>query len=290
MAGRLPTPRHRGRAEEGCAVKKLTNHTAADIFPMMTADELAELAADIKANGLAIPVVIDSKAGLLIDGRNRLAACNLAGVEPRFEELGDRDPLAFIASANLNRRNLTKGQQAMLLAMIYPEPEKGGRGRKSAAINCAETSQFSRRRLEQARSVLAFSRPMAEDVVSGVRKLDAALGEVEAARSQSEGEHARLDRLRSGAPDLADLVAEERMTLGEATAAWTQRESERRAAYQSGVNAVARLLDFAGYVTAIETGEAARSSADPPIVVKHEHLDIIRRALVLLEKFERSDR
>jgi hypothetical protein len=27
----------------------------------------------------------------------------------------------------------------MALAMIYPEPEKGGRGKKSAALNCAET-------------------------------------------------------------------------------------------------------------------------------------------------------
>jgi hypothetical protein len=40
-------------------------------------------------------------------------------VEPRFEPLNGRDPVAYIVSANLARRNLTKGQQAMALAMIY---------------------------------------------------------------------------------------------------------------------------------------------------------------------------
>jgi hypothetical protein len=65
-----------------------------------------------------------------IDGRNRLAACKIAGVEPRFEKLNGADPAAYIVSSNLKRRNLKKGQQAMALAMIYPTPEKGGRGKK----------------------------------------------------------------------------------------------------------------------------------------------------------------
>jgi hypothetical protein len=32
------------------------------------------------------------------------------------------------------RRNLTKGQQAMALAMMYPESENGGRGNSDPAI------------------------------------------------------------------------------------------------------------------------------------------------------------
>jgi len=35
--------------------------------------------------------------------------------------LTGRDPLAFIVSAYLARRNLTKGQQAMAYAMVYPD-------------------------------------------------------------------------------------------------------------------------------------------------------------------------
>jgi len=50
---------------------------------MMSDNELAELAADIKANGLIHAIVVD-KNGVLIDGRNRLRACELASVEPVF--------------------------------------------------------------------------------------------------------------------------------------------------------------------------------------------------------------
>ena len=34
-------------------------------------------------------------------------------------------------SANVHRRHLTKGQQAMATALAYPDKEKGGRGKKS---------------------------------------------------------------------------------------------------------------------------------------------------------------
>jgi hypothetical protein len=59
-------------------------------------------------------------------------------------------------------RNLTKGQQAMALAMIYPEPDGRGRGNKGQTAKLLETSSFSRQRLDQARKVFHFSRPMAE--------------------------------------------------------------------------------------------------------------------------------
>jgi ParB-like nuclease domain len=104
-------------------------HPAADVFPMMSEEELADLAQDIKTNGQMLPIIVD-KDNLLIDGRNRLAACKLAEIEPRFESLNGHDPLAYIASANLKRRNLTKGQQAMALAMLYPE-KRAGEGRRA---------------------------------------------------------------------------------------------------------------------------------------------------------------
>lgn len=45
---------------------------------MLAEDELNELAADMKANGLIHPLVV--KEGVLIDGRNRREACRIAGV------------------------------------------------------------------------------------------------------------------------------------------------------------------------------------------------------------------
>src|SRR5271155_5626926 len=101
-------------------------HPAADIFPIMSDEELKDLAADIEANGLIHPVIVDAD-DQVIDGRNRLAACKLAGVKPTFEKLNGQDPLAYIVSANLARRNLTKGQQAMAYAKIYPEGKRGAK-------------------------------------------------------------------------------------------------------------------------------------------------------------------
>jgi hypothetical protein len=42
----------------------------------------------------------------------------------------------------------------MLLAMLYPEPAKGGRGKKSEAINSADSAGFSARRLQNAREIV----------------------------------------------------------------------------------------------------------------------------------------
>ena len=46
------------------------------------------------------------------------AACKLAGVEPTVRHLDGEDPTAFVLSANIHRRHMTKGQRAMAVAMI----------------------------------------------------------------------------------------------------------------------------------------------------------------------------
>jgi len=201
-------------------------HPLATIFPMMPDNELAELAEDIKANGLLSPIIVDD-GGVLIEGRNRLRACQMAGVDPRFEELNGRDPISVIRSANLLRRNITKGQQAMAFAFLYPEPGKGGRGKKSAALNSAETAEFSSRRLNDARSILHHSDALAHDVVAGRMRFDEALERVEKAKQQSKSVESALDRLRAADADLAAKVDEGELTLqgAQAVAAvqWAKR-------------------------------------------------------------------
>ncbi len=77
-----------------------------------------------------------------------MAACKIASVKPTLEKLNGIDPLAYIVSANLARRDMTKGQKAMAYAKIYPEGSKGGRGKR----NLDETSTFSNKRLQIART------------------------------------------------------------------------------------------------------------------------------------------
>lgn len=234
-------------------------HPLAALFPMMAEDELADLAADIKAHGLLHPIVIDDQ-GLLIDGRNRLQGCELAEVEPQFEMLNGVDAVAYIVSANLARRNLTKGQQAMALAMIYPEPDKRGRGNKGKA---AETSDFSQKRLSQARSVLRHSQALAEDVIAARKSLDAALTIVETERRDSQSTEAKLAELRRAAPDLADLVTEERLTLDEAHASFMQRKADAEALEANQRETILRLTESAwSYVTAWASSEFLSGAQD----------------------------
>jgi ParB-like nuclease domain len=154
-------------------------HPIADLLPMMTDEELANLAADIKANGLIHPVVLDEN-GVLLDGRDRDRACQIAGIEPTTVLFEGDDPRAYIIANNISRRHLTKGQQAMALAMIYPMPEKGGRGKKKTMD---ETSTlFSPKRLQLARTVLAHSADLAQAVLAGSKSLDGAYDEARKAK------------------------------------------------------------------------------------------------------------
>ena len=79
-------------------------HPIADLFPMMTDEELANLAADIKANGLIHAIVVD-KDGVIIDGRNRDRACEIAGIEPATVLFEGDDPRAYIIASNISRRH-----------------------------------------------------------------------------------------------------------------------------------------------------------------------------------------
>lgn len=56
------------------------------------------------------------KVDRIRDGRNRAAACGLAGVEPWEETFEGEDPDGYALLINIARRHLTKGQQAMVAA------------------------------------------------------------------------------------------------------------------------------------------------------------------------------
>jgi hypothetical protein len=92
-------------------------HPVATMFPMMSDAELAELADDIRENGLR--EAIWTYDGKVVDGRNRLKACQIAGVEPKFREWkGDGSLVKFIVSLNSHRRHLSPGQRAAVAVEI----------------------------------------------------------------------------------------------------------------------------------------------------------------------------
>ncbi len=86
---------------------------------MMGKVDLQSLADDIRANGLRESIKLWDVGGPVVDGRNRLAACKLAGVAPKFEAIvGESDPVAYVVSLNLHRRHLDTSQRANVAARI----------------------------------------------------------------------------------------------------------------------------------------------------------------------------
>lgn len=203
----------------------------ADMFPLIQRDELEELAEDIKENGQQEPVVVAEINGVmtLVDGRNRLAACRIAGVVPTYRIL-DSDPTAYVLSANVHRRHLTKGQQAMATALAYPNSEQGKRETslkiKEVGINAGYVSQ--------ARFVLRNCRDKAIEVLRNAKypltvAYEEAQAIVEKQRADEEDRQrnlAALAELRYEYPDIAALVDDQRLGLPEAIAAGNRRREE----------------------------------------------------------------
>jgi hypothetical protein len=130
------------------------------------------------------------------------------------------DPIAYIASVNVERRQLTKGQQAMAYAMLHPKAgNKGGRGNKNPFM----AKGFSAVLLSKAYTVLAEARDLAPEVMLGRLPLEEAYHQVLTRRRQ-----------RQGASDLADQVLEETISLDAArpTTARQTIEAGRAAAVQ----------------------------------------------------------
>jgi hypothetical protein len=91
-------------------------HPACAAWPTMKPEELRDLADDILANGMRDPLTL-TPDGLLLDGRNRALACEMAGVEPATT-IFDGNPWLFSLSRNKHRRHMTIDQIAMVAATL----------------------------------------------------------------------------------------------------------------------------------------------------------------------------
>jgi hypothetical protein len=108
-------------------------HPAADAFPMLSAAEYRQLRDDININGVRVPVLM-TPDGLVLDGRNRLRACDELGIDPPIETYHG-DPVACVISLNLARRHLNESQRAMIAAKLATM--KPWRPNKISAQICA---------------------------------------------------------------------------------------------------------------------------------------------------------
>jgi N6-adenosine-specific RNA methylase IME4 len=96
----------------GMRRRDLKVHPAADLLPMMEGEDFDRFVTDIQTNGMNQKPVLDHAGDVLVDGRNRMRACERLGIDPEFEFLPEGKNLtAYVISASC-RRNLTDGQKA----------------------------------------------------------------------------------------------------------------------------------------------------------------------------------
>lgn len=102
-------------------------HEYANLFPMMTSEEMAQLCEDMRASGYdhSAPIVLYN--GLILDGRNRQLAADTVGLTPVYITFGGNDQAAldFVIRHNLKRRHLNETQRAVVAGRLA-NMERGG--------------------------------------------------------------------------------------------------------------------------------------------------------------------
>jgi hypothetical protein len=96
-------------------------HPAAALFPRLNDVELDALADDIVKNGQRQNIVLH-RDGSILDGVNRMRACEIAGREPRTSKWDGEEgqELAYVLSQNLKRRHLSESQRGMIASKLAP--------------------------------------------------------------------------------------------------------------------------------------------------------------------------
>jgi hypothetical protein len=165
-------------------------HPAADLFPLLSEDELAQLGYDIRRNGLTSPIaiMIEHNKPVLVDGRNRLDAMEIVGLRVNLERTSTgtwkllayeptldgewvgvpltrshslatvtvvtSDPVEYITSANINRRHLMAETKRDLIAELLREhPERSNRATAKLVGADDKTVAAVRRKEEDVRSI-----------------------------------------------------------------------------------------------------------------------------------------
>lgn len=175
-------------------------HPAAELFPMMSADELAALGKDIEDNGLGQKIKLwtpekwaphrrgyTPKERYILDGRNRLEAIARAAKDPEacaeaikdalyvseedggaVQLWGDTDPYDYVVSANLHRRHLTQEQTRELIAgLLKAKPDRSDRATAGIARVDHKTVAVKRKELETTGEIPQYETRVGAD---GIKK------------------------------------------------------------------------------------------------------------------------
>ncbi len=185
-------------------------HPASELFPLMDDVELRELSKDIRENGQRDPIVLFD--GMILDGRNRQAACAEANVNPKFVKLDAcPSPIKYVLSKNLRRRHLKPAQRATIAVnaskLLKAEARErqragqksGGRGRKKLPPRSGGRDSHEGETLRQAAKLAGAGKGATEVMASIERRAP----EVFAAVTRGEVETVADAQKLAAIPDAA---------------------------------------------------------------------------------------
>ena len=146
--------RDAGRSSAAPKVKSITLevHPLAALFPLIPTGEYGAmckgeggefglLCLDIQKHGLIHPIVLHEEK--ILDGRNRLRACQHVGVEPKYVEFASLNlkcaPEEYIWSQNMSRRHMTVDQRAAIAQLWHAKLANAAKERSLANLQRGRT-------------------------------------------------------------------------------------------------------------------------------------------------------
>jgi hypothetical protein len=127
-------------------------HPLAELFPLIDGGEygtlcngeggeFGRLCLNIKEHGLIHPIV--RHEGTILDGRNRLLACEHIGVAPSYVEFESLNlgcsPEEYIWSQNMERRHMTADQRAAIMQQWHTKLAAAAKERKQSNLQRGRT-------------------------------------------------------------------------------------------------------------------------------------------------------
>lgn len=210
-------------------------HPAAELFPLTEGEELEQLADDIRKKGLLEPVWLcpgENGNKLLLDGRNRARACEIAGVALKTRTYKGPDPIAFSVSQNLHRRHLTTGQKAGIaynIEPLYAEEAAKRKAHGATAPGRGKETLVADRRQASGGGASGSTKEGGQEPDENPSPRERKSGERAAKLTGTSGRAlARYKRIRREAPDLADKVDAGAMALDRADRIIRDRKAEAK--------------------------------------------------------------
>ncbi|MCI8526415.1 MAG: ParB N-terminal domain-containing protein [Oscillospiraceae bacterium] len=107
----------------------------AELLPLLTAEQLAALEADLLQNGCYAPIIVDENL-VVIDGHNRLRLCEKHGIPYKLAVFAFDDLLEakrWALDTQKGRRNLDKWELGKIALKLKPDIEARAKANQSAA-------------------------------------------------------------------------------------------------------------------------------------------------------------